>query len=232
MPRQTRHARQLLALAAHSVLMPDLSGCGAASRGCHFADGGSPEGGTTGAPPAKPKEEPKGDADKLTLTKDELKAQIDEALKADREAAAAKAKADKEAADKLAAEEQAKKTGDFEALEKSLKEKASAAERRAQIAEVNTQLRDHLADKHPEYLANAADIMLHVKEQLDADAKPEAVAKLIEAQAKAFVDRTPKAKGNGYPGPTPSGAPRGANVPPAKQNTNGNRATLTPASRF
>jgi hypothetical protein len=85
---------------------------------------------------------------------------------------------------------------------------------------VNVALRDHLADKHPDYLANAPDIMLHVEKHLAADAKPADVKKLIEEQSKAFADRTPRkvAAGGGVSASPRNGLPAGTDV---KKKANG-----------
>jgi vacuolar-type H+-ATPase subunit E/Vma4 len=158
--------------------------------------------------------------DKITLTAAELQAKIEaaaaDAVNRANEAAADKARKDKEAADA----ETARKNGEFEKLAEAEREKREAAERRAQLAEVNVALRDHLADKHPDYLANAPDIMLHVEKHLAADAKPADVKKLIEEQSKAFADRTPRkvAAGGGVSASPRNGLPAGTDV---KKKANG-----------
>lgn len=186
-------------------------------------------------PPAKPPVEPKPEPKKHELTDEEIEAIVEKRLKAERDAQEAARK--KEEEEKAA--EEARRKGEFEKLaadEKAKREKAEAeaaeANRRAQLAEVNIKLRDYLAEKHPDYLANAADIMLHVEKQLKPDAKPEDVAKLIAEQAKAFVERTPKAKVATVPAPTRTGVPGGANVPPSNPNPNNGSRVITPASRF
>jgi hypothetical protein len=153
---------------------------------------------------------------------DDTDAKIQAALAAaktkwDADAAAAKKKADDDAA-----AEESKKKGEWEKVAtkaqteaKDAADKAAAAERRAQLAEVNVQLRDHLAEKHADYLANATDIMLHVSSKLAADAKPEAITKLIADEAKAFVERTPRVGAKQGTPPAPGQKiSRTADVPP------------------
>jgi hypothetical protein len=188
-------------------------------------------------PPKKPKPAPEPTGPKkLELSEDELQSRIDAAIEKEREKHQTAAQKEKDEADRKAAEEK----GEFKTLaekERAEREKSDAraaeAERKAQLLEVNLSLRDHLAAKHPEYLANAADIMLHVKDKLAADAKPADITKLIEAEAKAFVERTPRGK-VAPPPPAPSGraSPGGAKDP---EGANGKRqpGTITGmAARF
>jgi hypothetical protein len=134
------------------------------------------------------------------IPEDEVQRRIDAARAEERQKLEeAKAK-EKEEAERLEAE----KRGEFEKLAAKEAEKREQAERErdeakrvAQVACVQVQLRDHLADKHPEYMSNAGDVMNEVAKRLTDDAKPEAVAKLIEEQAKAFVERTPRQKPTG-----------------------------------
>jgi hypothetical protein len=165
--------------------------------------------------------------DKLSLTPAELQAKIEEATaKALRDAeskAGEKSRKEREAAEA----EEAKKRGEWEELatkeqqkRTQAEERAAQAERRAQLAEVNVALRDHLADKHPDYLANAPDIMLHVEKHLAPDAKPTDVAKVIADEAKAFADRTPRkvSSGGGVSASPRNGLPAGTDV---KKKANG-----------
>lgn len=156
-----------------------------------------PDPNTPPAPTPEPKP-PKPEPDPNPgIPEDEVQRRITAALEERDRKAAEEKQREKEERER----EEAEKRGEFQkvaeqeqAKREQAEEKAAAAERRAQLAEVNVQLRDHLASKHPDYLSNAADIMLHVEKALPADAKPEAVAKLIDEQAKAFVERTPRQK--------------------------------------
>lgn len=149
---------------------------------------------------------------KLELTEEELTARttsaVEAALKRERDAAAeAKKKVDDEAA-----AAKAKADGDLqkqielaETNRQKEADRAAAAERRAQISEVNIQLRDHLAgDKdRAAFLSNAVDIMGHIEKELKPDAKPDEIKKLIADQAKAFIDRSgPRRAGGPPPNPT------------------------------
>lgn len=179
----------------------------------------------------KPGETGKGNSapepKRIELTEAEIeqrtKAAVEAALKAERDKAADEARKAKEAADA----EEAKKRGEFEKLaqqEQAKREKAeqrvAEAERKALLADVSVQLRDHLAEKHPEYLTNAPDIFLHVKEKLEDDAEPDAIAKLIADEAKAFAERTGKAKAG--PPAAPSRSSRApADLPKPQQPANG-----------
>lgn len=224
MHRQTRSSRTLLIRAARAVLLPEFG----PAFGTHFAEADPPTGGGAG----DKKDDKKTDADKVTLTKAELKQQIEDALKAEREAAAETARKAKEAADAEALTAEAKKKGDYEALEKAANERTAAAERRAQLAEVNIELRDHLAKTHGDYLANAPDIMLHVQGKLAADAKTVDITKLIAEEAKAFVERTPREKkSGGLPGNKRSADTGGPN-PPTKPAAVTARRFSTLQNRF
>lgn len=184
--------------------------------------------------PKKGKEKPAPEVKKIELSEDELQTRIDAALEKERETHAATAKREKEEAERKTAEEK----GEYKTLaekEKASREasdaRAAEAERRAQLAEVNVSLRDHLATKHPEYLANAADIMLHVKDKLAADAKPADVSKLIEAESKAFVDRTPRGR-VAPPNPAASARPAAGGAK-EKDGANGEPRQITGmAARF
>jgi hypothetical protein len=171
-------------------------------------------------PPASPAPaKPEPEKPVTGIPEDEVQRRITAALEErDRKAADEK---QKETEERERAE--AEKRGEFQKVaeqeqtkREAAEQKAAEAERRAQLAEVNVSLRDHLASKHPDYLSNAADIMLHVEKTLAPDAKPDAVAKLIEEQAKAFVERTPRQKPIGGAPPAPT---RGNRIPenlPAK----------------
>lgn len=167
---------------------------------------------TTPPKAKKTKDEPVDDTDKV-------QAAVDAALSAERE----KVKKEKEEAARKAAEDEAKKNGEFEKLadsERQAREKAeqavAAAERRAQQAEVNIALRDHLATAHPDYASNAPDIMLHVAAKLTPDSKPDDIKKIITDEAKAFVERTPRAVVKGTP-PAPGRKIEPTDLPPARK---------------
>lgn len=150
-------------------------------------------------PPPVPQPKPgeqKPAEDKLTLTKDELQAQIQAALTADREKREkAEAKA-REEAERKAAEEQ----GKFKELadkERAEKERLAAEVRTLRVAAT---LRDHLAEKHPEYVGTAKYILPLVP----ADADGDELAKAIESAAEQYVKDNPRqAKGGGAPAPLP-----------------------------
>lgn len=191
----------IASLVAHSLFQ---QGMGRQQFGVHFVEATPPPGGT-GTPPADDDDKKKGKGKKIELTEEELEAKINEKLEAHK--AKAKEKADKDKAD---AEEKAKNEkllaeGQWKELEKKKDLEIQEANHRAMLADVNVKLRDHLTAKHPEYLANAVDIMVHIEREVKNDTKPEEVVKIIEAQAKAFVDRTPKAKPAGGLPKTPRG---------------------------
>jgi dTMP kinase len=175
-------------------------------------------------PPASPAPTPEEEKNKPAtpptgLTEEQVQARVEAALAEERKKADATKAKETEERERAEAE----KRGEFQKVaeqeqtkREAAEQKAAEAERRAQLAEVNVSLRDHLASKHPDYLSNAADIMLHVEKTLAPDAKPDAVAKLIEEQAKAFVERTPRQKPIGGAPPAPT---RGNRIPenlPAK----------------
>lgn len=224
--RLNRNRRSILARAAMSALYANTDGGGGAATAAPAAAPATPA-----APPAK-------DPKKIELTEDEIQARIDAAVKK-RDDDAAKKDADAKA---KAEEEEAKKRGEFEKIaataeekRKAAEDKAAASERRAQLAEVKGQLHDHLADKHPDYVRNATDIMLHVEKKLPADAKPDDIAKLIEEEAKSFVERTPRASStSGAPGGATRGKiPSGTVVPPPDdKNKNGVNQKSFTRSRF
>lgn len=190
--------------------------------GIYFYTPDDPAGGAGGGAPKK--EDPPA-VTKIELTEDELKSKIDAALELERKKAATDRQKEKEEAERKKAEEQGEyqkvaetERGKREEAERS----AAAAERRAQLAEVNISLRDHLAAKHPDYQANAADIMLHVERKLAADAKPDDVKKVIEAEAKGFVERTPRARVTPPP-PAPSGRRNAGGSQQLANGENGNK---------
>lgn len=157
-----------------------------------------------------------GDDGKLTLTQAELDQRIaaatEAAAKAERDRAVADRQREKEEAERKKAEEQGeyqKVAQQEEAKRKEAEARAAAAERRALLADVNVQLRDHLAatDALKPFLGNAPDIMLHVEKKLGDDAKPDDIAKLIDAEAKSFAART--TAGKGAAGGAPAGGQRG-----------------------
>lgn len=229
MPRATNRARSLLARAAMHALYANKEGDGA----------GAPPAPKPNDPPAPPKPSDPPQPKKIELTEDELNARIFAAAEAERKRLADERQREKEEAERKKAEEQ----GEYQKIAKQEEEKrtaaeqkAAAAERRAQLAEVNIALRDHLAgdDARRAYLNNAPDIMLHVEKALAADAKPEDVAKLIEKETAAFIQRTGAAqgtRGTGGPGANRGKLPAGMQLPPAR-NENNNRRPVGPAARF
>jgi hypothetical protein len=194
MPRSTRHA---LALAARSAIpayfyAPDPAGD-------DTAKGGAADDKTKG------KAGDKGTADqpkKIELTEDELAARIksetEAALNKERTAAADKAKKEKEEADRKKAEEQ----GEFKTLADKAEEKRLEAERERDAAKLETrklavkdQLRDYLAEKHPQYASSARWIMPAIEFDLATDDKD--IAKRIAAAADEYVKDNPRQAGPG-----------------------------------
>lgn len=178
-----------------------------------------PTGGGGGTPPKKKdKPEPK----KIELTAEDLEAKLAAARDEERTKLADERQKEKDDA----ARAEAEKRGEFETIAADEKNKRVAAERRAQLAEVNVQLRDHLAANHTEYLANAPDIMLHVASKLDADAKTADIRKAIADESTAFVARTPR----GRVTPPPAPLPNRQNANPTTTKNGEGRVLFTGAS--
>jgi membrane protein involved in colicin uptake len=204
-------------------------------------DSGGAGGGGKDDPPPQPKP---NEAPKLQLTEAELQQKIADATNA----ALAAERKKREEADAKALEEgerkKAEEQGEYQKLAEADRAKREAAEqqrdeaiRRAQLAEVNIQLRDYLAaDDRKQFLANAPDIMLHVEKELAPDAKSEDVAKLIEKKTAEFVARTAPAKAGAQGAPS-GGArgklPAGQGAPAPKPQQNGKPITIgTAGMRF
>jgi hypothetical protein len=223
-----RRVHSMIALAALTALagMPLYAN----KPGDPPADGGAGGGSGSGGKP------PETQATKLELTEQELHERTNAAVKSALDAERKKRDSDdaktREEAERKKAEEQ----GEFQKIAAQADEKREKAEkdrddalRRAQLAEVNVQLRDYLAhDDRKAFLANAPDIMLHVEKELPADAKPEDVAKLIEKKTAEFIARTAPTKGGAHGAPA-GGArgklPAGQVIPPAANPPRSNGET-------
>lgn len=190
MPRhRNRNALRMLALAT------------AAGLGIHhLTDDTVPGGGGGGAPPTK-KDPPPAD-DKVTLSVAELEGRISAAVKAVEDKAAASAKKKEEDA----AREKAKEQGEWQKVaeeEKSERERLAAENRTLKLGDT---LREHLADKHPDYLKCSK----YILPTIPPDTDEKEFAKAVEKAAADYVADNPRqAKG-------------GAGAPPAPPRT-GNR---------
>jgi hypothetical protein len=177
----------------------------------HNTDPANPQGGGGAPDPAKPAKPPENDPDKLTLTKAELDAQIQNAVKAQQDKADAAAKKKQDEADRKAAEEQGKW--------KELSE--TEQKRNAELAAENRTLKtrialgDHLAAKHPEYVARAK----YILPLIPGDVTDDGLAKAVEDAAAEFVKDNPT-QPKGAAGAPP--APRGGNVKPGGQGNKPN----------
>lgn len=186
-------------------------------------------------PGEKPASEPKeGDAEeKVTLTKAQLAEQLQAAQAEAIAEAERKATAAAEKARKQQEADAAKAKGEWEAVAKANEEKAAAAEQelnaeraRAKGLQVDMMLRDHLAEKHPDYIAAAKWIRPAV--QFEATTKDETIRQRIEEAAAAYVKDNPRAaKGGAAPSNNPGGKiPRGTN-PPQESSDNGKPRQIT-----
>ncbi len=182
--------------------------------GAHFYTpddngGGGGGGGNAADEEKKKKEQEESKKKTVTLTEEELNGRIQQAaadaLKRAQDDASKKAQ---EEADKKKKEEEAearkkaKDQNDYKTLyeseqarakEKEQNEAALRLDLRKKDAEIK--LRDHLSEKHPEYLGVAKYIMPQV--QITADMKDEELAKLVAAAAEQYVKDNPRGKGVG-----------------------------------
>jgi hypothetical protein len=193
----------------------------------HNADDDKGGAGGTTTPPPDDKGGKKGDEpEKLTLTQAELDAQIQAAVKAqqDKADAAAKKKADD---DKRKADEEQGKFKDL--LDDETKRNAElAAENRT--LKTRIALGDHLAAKHPEYVARAK----YILPLIPADTADDALAKAVEDAAAEFVkDNAVQPKGAAGAPPAPRGGNLKPGAPGNKPNGHANRfAQSTAADSF
>jgi hypothetical protein len=168
----------------------------------HNTDPANPQGGGGGttSPPAKP--EDKGPK-KIELTDDELQAKIDAALTAERQKAdaAAKRKADE---DKRKADEEQGKWKELSETEQKRNAELAAENR---TLKTRIALGDHLASKHPDYVARAK----YILPLIPGDVTDDGLAKAVEDAAAEFVTANPT-QPKGSAGAPP--APRGGNVKP------------------
>jgi hypothetical protein len=204
-PSRRRSAARLLSLAA------------AAGLGAYYntaPDPANPPAGGGGGAAPPPAKTPENDPDKLTLTKAELQAQIDAAVKAQQDKADAAAKKKQDDADRKKAEEQ----GEFKNLLDQETEKNTALAAENRTLKTRIALGDHLAAKHPDYAARAK----YILPLIPADTKDEDLAKAVEAAAAEFVKDNPvQAKGSAAAPPAPRGAgtkPGGTNKPAGHVN--------------
>jgi hypothetical protein len=190
----------------------------------HNSDPANPQGGG-GAPPAPTKPDDKGPK-KIELTEDELNAKVEAALTAERQKAdaAAKRKADE---DKRKADEEQGKWKELADTEKTRNAELAAENR---TLKTRIALGDHLAAKHPDYVARAK----YILPLIPADTADDGLAKAVEDAAAEFVTANPT-QPKGSAGAPP--APRGGNVKPGgqgnKPNGHANRfAQSTAADSF
>lgn len=140
----------------------------------------------------------------VSLTPDELNAKIQEAVAAavKKERAKAKKKAAKAAEVEDDADEDDDDDGEdadeviskAEARAARAEQEAAAAKKEALLAKVENKLNAYLALNFRDLIGNAPDIMLHIERALTPDAKEGEIARLIEAQSKAFADRVKAAR--------------------------------------
>jgi hypothetical protein len=161
-----------------------------------YAEATPPAGGNA-APPAENKEakpepkageKPAAEADKPApkyTDEDLAKARKEAVAEAERKAAE---RADKERAEREQKEAQAK--GEWEKVAKANEERAAAAEAREKGLQVDMMLRDHLAEKHPDYVGAAKWIRPAVA--YDAASKDETIRQRIEEAATAYVKDNPR----------------------------------------
>jgi hypothetical protein len=198
--QRRRSAARLLSLAA-------VAGLGT-YHNTDPANPGNGGGGGTTPPAPKPAET---DPDKVTLTKAELDAKIEAAVKAQQDKADAAARKRQEEADRKAAEEQ----GKFKELADA--ERTRNAELAAEVRrlKVENAMGRHLADKHPDYVTCSKYILPHVP----TDTPDDKLDRAVEQAAADYVRDNPR-QPKGSAGAPP--APRGGNVRPNQHRTNGN----------
>jgi hypothetical protein len=189
----------------------------------HNTDPANPGNGGGGAPPA-PATPPAKDPKKIELTDDELQAKIDAAVKSQQDKADAAAKKKQDEADRKAAEEQGKW--------KELSE--TEQKRNAELAAENRTLKtrialgDHLAAKHPEYVARAK----YILPLIPGDVADDGLAKAVEDAAAEFVKDNPiQAKGAaGAPAAAREGNRQQGGQGKANGNSHANRFTSSTAA--
>ncbi len=177
----------------------------AAGLGYFNTEGDKGGGGDGGKPPEKKPDAPA----KLELTAEELQQKIDAAIaqtKSDAEASAKKAREEAAAAE-------AKKKGEFEELYKGETARVKELEEANRKLRTETAVRDHLAEKHAEYVGVAK----YIIPQIPADTKESELPKAIERAAADYVKDNPR-KGTGGGG-APSAPPR----TPGRGTSNGNQ---------
>lgn len=142
---------------------------------------------------------------KLELTEQELQDRIEAAtvaaVKADRDEQKKKAREKKKQLAREEAEEDEEEQEDpkeiianAETRAAEAEQRAAEAEKKALMADVNVRLRDYLTANFKEFVGNAPDIILHIERALSENAKEQEIIRLIEAQSKAFVERTKSAR--------------------------------------
>jgi membrane protein involved in colicin uptake len=168
----------------------------------HNADDDKGGAGGTTTPPPDDKGGKKGDEPKM-VPESELQSRIDAALAAERQKAdaAAKRKADE---DKRKADEEQGKWKELSETEQKRNAELAAENR---TLKTRIALGDHLAAKHPEYVARAK----YILPLIPADTADENLAKAVEDAAAEFVTANPT-QPKGAAGAPP--APRGGNLKP------------------
>jgi hypothetical protein len=147
-----------------------------------------------------------GDAPKkLEITEQELQDRIQaataEAIKADRAERKKKEKQRKRDEEQAESEDEDEEDpreiiSAAEQRAADAEQRAAEAEKKATMADVGVRLRDYLTANYKEFIGNAPDIILHIERALSAAPKEQEIIRLIEAQSKAFVERTKTARGN------------------------------------
>ena len=168
----------------------------------HANEGEGGGGGGNPAPEGKGKKtEAPPEPEKLTLTKDELKAQIDGALADQKRKADDAARKKQEDDDRAKAEEE----GKWKELHTTEKTKRAEAEARAQAAELRLSVFEHIAEHKPE-LAKAAKLIART---VDLEAAKDDADKAIKAAVAEYEKTLPEApKGGGAPAAQPRTANR------------------------
>jgi hypothetical protein len=190
----TRRAKSVLDHATRNVLLMDL-----VRRGFNM----DPKDPPAAEPPADKKGDKKGDpepdADKVTLTKAELEAKVNEAAaNAVRKANEAAEKKRKDAEDE-AARKKAEEQGEYQKLADSEKQKRAAAEQERDAAklsarklEVKDKLRDYLAaDEAREGYAGVAKYIMPLIE-FDLTTDDAEIEKRIKAAADQYITDNPR----------------------------------------
>jgi hypothetical protein len=183
---RTRNARamRMIGLAALAGLRPIFSSADDKQGG-----GGNTEDKNKGDDKGKQQQQ---EPEKLTLTKAELKAQIDEALRAEREQAAEDARKEREKKER----EELEAKGELQKLLDKEREERAREKAEIRALKIERDLRDYLATKHPEY----ASVAKYILPQIPADTKDADLKAAIEKAAADYVKDNPReTKGSAAP---------------------------------